>query len=225
MEGFVTGSFPHGAAAPIPAKLSQLDRVFSPLNPHPGASPLPSPRGAGGCPLHPSDSIWRRTRCVDATPDPRRRGSSHKPAACVFLRRAGSWPILGKPTQLARDLALAEEASGSPHPHSTHAQGLYSRAFSIPRAHPGSTHKTNPKQSTHMKTEYRCPECGASCTASFDNHWLECPHCSRISRDFKPPDRHPAGDWDFPDVDGVVRALCAGSLTEHAYELTLLPER
>jgi hypothetical protein len=37
-----------GAAAPGPAKLGQLDRRISPLNPLKGTSPLPSPRGGGG---------------------------------------------------------------------------------------------------------------------------------------------------------------------------------
>jgi hypothetical protein len=71
-----------------------------------------------------------------------------------------------------------------------------------------------------MKTEHRCPECSAFCTESTVCHWLECPRCSRISRDFKPPDFQPAGDWDFPDVDGVKLALARGafSLTEHACE-------
>jgi DNA-directed RNA polymerase subunit RPC12/RpoP len=70
-------------------------------------------------------------------------------------------------------------------------------------------------------TEYRCPECSSAfCTESFDNGWLECPRCSRISHDFKPPDFHHSGDWDFPDVDGVELAISlhSTSLSEHAYE-------
>ena len=69
-------------------------------------------------------------------------------------------------------------------------------------------------------TEFRCPECGAFCALTYDDHWPECPRCSRISRDFKPPDFHPAGDWDFPDVDGVEPAMSWGlfSLYEHASE-------
>jgi hypothetical protein len=73
-----------------------------------------------------------------------------------------------------------------------------------------------------MKTtiEIRCLECGAICAPSFNEHWPECPRCSRISRYFKPPDFHPAGEWDFPDVDGVELAMSWGrfSLTEHASE-------
>jgi hypothetical protein len=38
----------HGAAAPDPAELRQLDPNSSPLNPPRGTSPLPSPRGGGG---------------------------------------------------------------------------------------------------------------------------------------------------------------------------------
>ena len=38
----------HGAAAPNPAELRQLDPVVSPLNPPRGTSPLPSPKGSGG---------------------------------------------------------------------------------------------------------------------------------------------------------------------------------
>ena len=55
---------------------------------------------------------------------------------------------------------------------------------------------------------------------SFNEHWPECPRCSRISRDFKPPDFHPAGERDFHDVDGVELSvvLSAISMTEHAYE-------
>jgi len=39
----------HGATAPNPVKLSQLDRIwsFAPKSPQ-GTSPLPSPRGGGG---------------------------------------------------------------------------------------------------------------------------------------------------------------------------------
>jgi len=37
-----------GAAAPNPAKLSQLDRIFIAPKSPPGTSPLPSPRGGGG---------------------------------------------------------------------------------------------------------------------------------------------------------------------------------
>ena len=38
----------HGAAAPNPAELRQLDPVFIPPKSPPGTSPLPSPRGGGG---------------------------------------------------------------------------------------------------------------------------------------------------------------------------------
>jgi hypothetical protein len=38
----------HGAAAPNPAELRQLDPISYPLNPPRGTSPLPSPRGGGG---------------------------------------------------------------------------------------------------------------------------------------------------------------------------------
>ena len=85
-----------------------------------------------------------------------------------------------------------------------------------------TTPKPMTKPPTQMKTttEYRCPECSAFCAESFDLHWLVCPRCSRISHDFKPPDFQHAGDWDFPDAEGVELAmtLSFGSLTEHACE-------
>ena len=56
-DGSLTPLFPHvhGAAAPHPAKLSQLDRRIFPLNP-PGDFSPPVPQGRGGLLLS------RRTR-------------------------------------------------------------------------------------------------------------------------------------------------------------------
>lgn len=69
-------------------------------------------------------------------------------------------------------------------------------------------------------TEYRCPECSAFCAESFDVHGLLCPRCSPTCHDFKPPDFQPAGDWDFPDVDGVELTISrmTSLIIEHAWE-------
>jgi hypothetical protein len=69
-------------------------------------------------------------------------------------------------------------------------------------------------------TDHPCRECGITCVESFDVHWLQCPRCSRISRDFKPPDLQPAGEWDLPDFDGVELAMAtfSRSITKHAFE-------
>ena len=70
------------------------------------------------------------------------------------------------------------------------------------------------------KTEYACHECGSTCIETYDRRWLLCPRCSRVSREYKPPDFHPTGEWDFPDVDGVEMGFPSrmASITEHAWE-------
>lgn len=83
-------------------------------------------------------------------------------------------------------------------------------------------HPENPKTNQFQimnKTEYACHECGSTLVETFESRWLLCPCCSRVSRD-KPPDFQPAGEWDYPDVDGVEMEFssCMGSITEHAWE-------
>jgi hypothetical protein len=84
------------------------------------------------------------------------------------------------------------------------------------RARHGSKHKTR----TKTMNITQCPECGAFSTASFDEDWLQCLHCSRISYDPYPKDPFPQKVWQPPadcEADPAT-AFCSGSITEHAQE-------
>jgi hypothetical protein len=86
------------------------------------------------------------------------------------------------------------------------------------RNNPQCTQPTNQFQIMY-KTEYACcSECGSTLVETYDNHWLVCPRCSRISRD-KPPDFHTLGEWEFHAADGVeMESLGNSLLYEHALE-------
>ncbi len=167
-----------------------------PPDPLKGFPTLPSLQGAGGGRL----SIHRASSTKQAAVAP--------PAACVFLRRAGSWPILGNRTQLAPTIPEARPSAVHQHFSNSH------------RLHPENKEQTlelNLETTTNMKntTKYHCHECGDFCVLSFDDGWLVCLNCCGISSTSAPPD-----SWDFPDVDAVELAMawCSGSITEHAHE-------
>jgi hypothetical protein len=106
------------------------------------------------------------------------------------------------------------------HPYQHKAS--HPRGFSILGVHLGSIHEPNTKPMTNMKTTTteQCPECGAYCTISAADEWLECLNCSRISCDRDPPDSLVWESCHLPaaDLEELAMELCSASLTEHAYE-------